>query len=180
MRHLGLIAMFAAITCALGLTPMILLPVLGITISLQTLGMLLAGGIIGSKRGALAMCVVILLVAINMPVLTGGQGGFHKLIGPTAGFIWSWPLGAFLVGKLIEKWWKKLTYLKALVACSLGSVSIYLLGHTWFVYLIGIPWRTALWSWTLYLPGDIIKSLVAAFLIITIKKAYPLITVRLS
>jgi biotin transport system substrate-specific component len=157
---------------------LILLPVLGITISIQTVGMLLAGGIIGSRRGALAMGVVILLVALGLPVLTGAQGGLHKLVGPTAGFIWSWPLGAFLVGALIQRWWSKLTYIKAFIACLIGSISIYLLGHTWFVWMSKIPVATAYWSWTLYLPGDIVKSLVAAFLIVTVKRAYPLITTK--
>ncbi|MCL1907673.1 MAG: biotin transporter BioY [Propionibacteriaceae bacterium] len=178
MRNLGLIAIFAALTCFLGLTPMILLPIIAITISVQTLGMLLAGGIIGAKRGALAMGVVILLVALGLPVLTGAQGGFHKLFGPTAGFIWSWPLGAFLVGLLIERWWEKLSFLRALVACILGSVSIYLLGHSWLAFTTGIPWDIAWWSWVLYLPGDLIKSLLAAFLIVTVKRAYPLLSPR--
>ena len=178
MRDLGLVALFAALMCALGFSPMFLLPLAGITVSIQTLAMLLAGGIIGSRRGALAMGVVILLVAIGLPVLTGAQGGIHKLIGPTAGFIWSWPLGAFLVGWLIERMWAKLTYVKALGACLLGSMSIYILGHSWLVFLTGIPLRTAVWSWTVYLPGDMAKSLVAAFLIVTVKKAYPLISPR--
>ncbi|MDR0488837.1 MAG: biotin transporter BioY [Propionibacteriaceae bacterium] len=174
-QDLGLIAMFAALTCVLGLAPVILLPLVGITFAVQTLGMLLAGGVIGAKRGALSMGLVIVLVAIGLPVLTGAQGGLHKLIGLTGGFIWSWPLGAFLVGVLIERWWSKLTHMKAFFACLVGSVSLYLLGHTWLAIYTQLPLHTALWSWVLYLPGDIAKSVVAAIVIMTVKRAYPLI-----
>ena len=179
-KDIALIALFAALTCALGLTPLIPLPFVTITFALQTLGMLLAGGIIGAKRGALAMLLVMALVAIGLPVLTGGQGGLGKFAGPTAGFIWSWPIGAFLVGLLIERWWVKLTFLKALVATLIGSVSLYVLGQTWLAVSISMPFSTAIWSWVAYLPGDVVKSVVAAGVIVTVKRAYPLITPRAS
>ena len=177
-KDIGLIAMFAALTCAMGLAPSILLPLVGITVAIQTLGMLLAGGILGAKRGALAMFLVIGLVAIGLPVLTGAQGGLHKLVGPTAGFIWTWPLGGFLVGLLIERWWEKLTYLKTFLACLLASVSLYVLGQTWLAISTQLPLSTAVWSWVFYLPADILKCVVAAFVIVTVKRAYPLINPR--
>ena len=177
-KDIALIALFAALTAALGFTPIIPLPFTTITFALQTLGMLLAGGIIGAKRGVLAMLLVLLLVALGLPVLTGGQGGLGKFVGPTAGFIWSWPIGAFLVGLLIEHWWAKLTFLKALVATLIGSVSLYPLGQTWLVIAGVFPARAGIWSWVVYLPGDIAKSIVAALVIVTVKKAYPLITPR--
>jgi biotin transport system substrate-specific component len=45
-------------------------------------------------------------------------------------------------------------------------------------FTTGIPWDIAWWSWVLYLPGDLIKSLLAAFLIVTVKRAYPLLSPR--
>ncbi|MCL2482974.1 MAG: biotin transporter BioY [Propionibacteriaceae bacterium] len=177
-KDLALIALFAALTAALGLTPLIPLPMLGVTFALQTLGMLLAGGVLGARRAAWSMLLLILLVAIGLPVLTGGQGGLGKLVGPTAGFIWSWPLGALLVGWLIEKWWATLSFTKALIATGLGSVALYILGQTWLAICLHIPVRTAIWSWVIYLPGDILKSILAAVVIVTVKRAYPLITAR--
>ena len=173
-KDLALVALFAALTCALGLTPIIPLPAIGVTFALQTLGMLLAGGVIGPRRGALAMLLVIVLVAIGLPVLTGGQGGLGKLIGPTAGFIWSWPLGSLVVGALVQHWWAKLNFLKAGLAAVLGSLALYPLGQAWLALTMGIPWRTAAWAWVAYLPGDIAKSACAAFVITVVKRAYPL------
>lgn len=175
-KDLALIALFAALTALMGMSPVIPLPVVGITISIQTLGMLLAGGVIGSKRGASSMLLIIVLVAVGLPVLTGAQGGFAKLIGPTAGFIWSWPIGAFVVGLLVERMWNKLNYLKALVATVAGSVSLYVLGQTWLAISTSMPFKTAWWSWVAYLPADLIKSVIAAGIIVAVKKAYPLIT----
>ena len=177
-RDLALIALFAALTAVLGLSPVIPLPVLGVTIALQTLGMLLAGGVIGARRGALAMLLVIALVAIGLPVLTGGQGGLGKLIGPTAGFIWSWPLGALVTGALTERWWSRLTRVRAGLAALAGSVTLYPLGQAWLAVQLHLDPGFAAWSWVLYVPGDIAKSVVAAIVVVAVKKAYPLITPR--
>ncbi|MDR2975216.1 MAG: biotin transporter BioY [Propionibacteriaceae bacterium] len=177
-KDIALIALFAALTCVLGLTPVIPLPVLGVTFSLQTLGMILAGVVLGAKRGALAMLLVIVLVAIGLPVLTGGQGGIAKLVGPTAGFVWSWPIGALIAGGLVERWWAHLNLAKALVAALLGSLSLYVLGQVWLAWSLHIPASVASWSWLVYVPGDLVKSIVAALVAVTVKKAYPLITAR--
>ena len=175
-KDLALVALFAALTAALGLSPVIPLPVIAVTFALQTLGVLLAGGIIGARRGALAMLLVIALVAIGLPVLTGGQGGIGKLIGPTAGFIWSWPASALLTGWLTERWWTRLNWPRAALAAGLGSVAMYPLGQTVVALWTGLPFNTAIWSWVLYLPGDLVKSAIAATVIVTVKRAYPLIT----
>ena len=179
-RDLALAALFAAFTCVLGLTPVIPLPVIGTTFALQTLGLLLAGGVLGARRGAIAMLLVIAVVAIGLPVLTGGQGGLAKLIGPTAGFIWSYPLGALVTGALVEAWWPKLTLPRAGLAALAGSVALYPLGQTWLALLLHIPAGLAWWTWVMYLPGDLAKSVVAGLVIVTVKRAYPLITPRRS
>jgi biotin transport system substrate-specific component len=88
------IALFAALTAALGLFPPLTLPVIGVPITAQSLGVMLAGSIIGSKRGALALALFLLLVAIGLPLLAGGRGGVGVFLGPGGGFLLAWPLGA--------------------------------------------------------------------------------------
>lgn len=177
-KDLALIALFAAFMCVLGLTPRVTLPFVPAPFTLQTLGVLLAGGILGARRGALSIALFLVLVAIGLPVLVGGAGGAGMFIGPTGGFLWSYPLGAFVTGFLVERFWDKLNFVTALVATLAGSVSLYPIGHTWLAVVAGIPFETALWSWVAYLPGDIFKSVVAAIIIVAVKKAYPLITPR--
>ena len=179
-KDLALIALFCALMCVLGLAPRIQLPLLPAPFTTQTLGVMLAGGILGWKRGALSMALFVLLVAIGAPVLVGGLGGFGMLLGPTGGFIWGYPLGALVTGLLVEKWWTTLNSVKAFLASFIGgALAVYLLGQPW---LIAVSAKLTLaqgwWSWVVYLPGDLLKAIVAAAVIVTVKRAYPIISPR--
>ena len=78
-RDIVLVALFAAIIVVLGMLPPITLGFIPVPITAQSLGVMLAGCILGAKRGAGACLLVVLLVAIGLPVLSGGRGG---LAGP--------------------------------------------------------------------------------------------------
>ena len=69
-RDIVLVALFAAIIVVLGLLPPITLGFIPVPITAQTLGVMLAGCILGAKRGAAAVLLVLLLVAIGLPVLS--------------------------------------------------------------------------------------------------------------
>src|SRR5438067_8796539 len=79
------------------------LPFTPVPITLQTLGVLLTGAALGSRRGALAMLVYLAEGAAGLPVFAGGSGGLIHLLGFTAGYLWSYPIAAFVVGLLCEK-----------------------------------------------------------------------------
>ena len=178
-KDLALIALFCALICVLGLFPRIQLPLVPAPLTSQTIGIMLAGGILGAKRGFAAVALFVVLVALGLPVLVGGAGGLGAIAGPTGGFILAYPLGALVTGWLVEKWWSRLNLFTALVACIIGSMPVlYLIGHTWLAIAVHIPVRTALWSWVAYVPGDLVKAVVAAGVIVAVKKAYPLITPR--
>ncbi|WWH76667.1 biotin transporter BioY [Erwinia aphidicola] len=81
-RDIVYIALFAAITAALGLFPAFSLPVIAVPITAQTLGPMLAGAIAGAKRGALALVLFVLLVAIGLPLLAGGRGAWGFSLAP--------------------------------------------------------------------------------------------------
>lgn len=82
-RDIVFIALFAAIMAALAVFPPITLPVVGVPITAQSLGAMLAGGVLGATRGGLSMILFLLLVAIGLPLLPGGRGGFGVFLGPT-------------------------------------------------------------------------------------------------
>lgn len=92
-RDIVYIALFAAITAALGLFPAFSLPVIAVPITAQTLGPMLAGAIAGAKRGALALVLFVVLVAIGLPLLAGGRGGLGIFFGPSGASFWRgrWP-----------------------------------------------------------------------------------------
>ncbi|CAI9407001.1 biotin transporter BioY [Aestuariimicrobium sp. T2.26MG-19.2B] len=181
-KDLALIALFTALMCVLGLAPRIQLPLLPAPFTTQTLGVMLAGGILGWKRGTLSMLLFVLLVAIGAPVLVGGLGGFGMLLGPTGGFIWAYPLGALVTGLLVERWWIRLNAVSAFIACFVGgALAVYVIGQPWLIVASAkLTLAQGWWSWVVYLPGDILKAVVAALVIITVKRAYPLITPRVG
>ena len=101
-------AMFAAIVAVLGLMPPIPLPFIPVPITLQTMGVMLAGSFLGKRLGFLSMLLVVVIVLLGVPILSGGRGGMAVLAGPTGGFFIVWPFAAFLIGflggKILEKY----------------------------------------------------------------------------
>ena len=81
-RNTVYVAVFAAMIAAMGLVPPITLGVIPVPITLQTLGVMLAGAMLGPWRGSLASLVVIVLSVAGLPLLAGGRGGLGVLLGP--------------------------------------------------------------------------------------------------
>ena len=94
-RDIVLSALFTAIIIVLGFIPPVPIPLLPVPITAQSMGVMLAGCIIGAKRGAAAYALLVLLVAVGLPVLSGGRGGLNVLMGPTGGYIFGWIIGTF-------------------------------------------------------------------------------------
>ena len=102
-RNLTLVALFAALIAALGLIPQLTLA-FGVPITAQSLGVMLCGTVLGARRGALAVLLFVLLVALGLPLLAGGRGGLGVFASPTAGFVVGFPFAAFITGLIVENW----------------------------------------------------------------------------
>ena len=100
---LALIAVFAALIAVLGLIPKITLA-FGVPITAQSLGVMLCGTVLGARRGALAVGLFLLLVALGLPLLAGGRGGLGVFASPTVGFLVGFPVAAFVTGWITERW----------------------------------------------------------------------------
>jgi biotin transport system substrate-specific component len=175
-RDIAYIALFAALIAALGLFPPMTVPVAGVPITAQSLGAMLAGSVLGARRGALAVLLFLGLVAIGMPLLAGGRGGLGVFAGPTAGFLAGWVLGAFTVGWLVERAWTRLTWpLAALINAVGGILVVYAVGVPWAAVVTGAPLLKVLAGSAIYIPGDLIKVAVASLVAITVRRSYPLI-----
>ncbi|MGW0485876.1 biotin transporter BioY [Nonomuraea sp. NPDC003214] len=167
------VAVFAALIAALGLVPGLNLfgPV---PITLQTLGVMLAGAILGSWRAALAIAVFILLVAAGLPLLAGGRGGLAVFTGPSVGFLLGWLPGAALIGWIVERGGRSPGIGRLLVASLAGGLGV--------VYLVGIPLWALVGGLTLgqaalltlgFVPGDVAKAVLTAFVARGTQRAYP-------
>lgn len=183
-RDIVLVALFAAIIVVLGLLPPLTLGFIPVPITAQSLGVMLAGCILGAKRGTAAVLLVLLLVAIGLPVLSGGRGGLAVFAGPTAGYIVGWAIGAFVCGLIAERFVKEeqgeLTQLLAFLAASIigGIAVVYLFGIPWLAYMSGKAFfETALAS-LVFLPGDLTKAFVAMLAGRAVLAGYPLLPQR--
>ncbi|MCT1903598.1 biotin transporter BioY [Oceanobacillus sojae] len=176
LRDMMFMSLFAAIMGVLAIFPPIPVPFIPVPIVAQTIGIMLAGGILGAKRGGLSILLFVFLVAVGAPLLTGGRGGLGVLIGPTGGYILSYPIAAWLIGYLIEKSIRSLTYWKIVLITTFGGVIVVnIIGVTYLSILSNLPWGPTAISALVFLPGDVLKALIASAVIIKLNRVYPLI-----
>ena len=100
MRRLIAVAGFVAlmVLCAQVAVPMVPVPM-----TLQTFAVLLAGAVLGGTWGAVAVLVYLALAALGLPVLSDGTGGWQRFAGPTAGYLFAFPVAAFIAGTLARR-----------------------------------------------------------------------------
>ena len=174
-RTVARVALFAALIAALGLIPQITLPFAGgVPITAQTLGVMLAGLILGPWRGALAILVFIAVVALGMPLLAGGRGGLGVFFGPTVGFLVGWPVAAVVIGLLYPALGRLGPMLAGSLACALGGIVVlYAFGIVGLAIVAEMSLLKALLAVLIFIPGDILKAIVAAFINREVRRARP-------
>ena len=162
-----LYALFAALTAVLSQIA-VPLPFTPVPVNLATLSVLLAGGILGAKGGAVSQTVYVLIGAVGVPVFSNFTGGFAKLAGPTGGYIAGYIAAAWLVGFLTSKRKKNLPNL--ILSMAAGILLCYMLGTAWFMILTK---NTLLQSLTLcvipFLIGDALKISAPGFFVWKLK-----------
>ena len=170
---LARVAVLAATVAVLGL-PGAFTVFGGVPITAQTLGVMLAGAILGPRLGALSVGVLLALVAAGLPLLAGGRGGAAVFVGPTAGYLAGWVAGAFVVGALVHLGGRKPVWWRTGPAMVVGGIVT--------VYAFGIPVQSAVTHLPLgdtvvaslvFLPGDAVKAVVATLVVSTLVRAYP-------
>lgn len=175
-QDLALVATFAALIAVLGMPGGIFVAGLAVPITLQTLGVALAGAVLGAKRGAAAVLLLLLLCLIGLPVLSGGRGGPSAFAGASVGYIVAWPLAAALIGFLVQARLPRPTFWWVLVACVAGSVIIHALGIPGMMFRGNLDFSAAVKADAVFLPGDVIKTIVAASIATTLHRANPALT----
>ena len=173
------IALFAALTAALSIVPPVNVPVINVPITAQTFGVMLAGGVLGARRGALSMILFLALVAVGLPFLSGGRGGAGVFMGASGGFLFGWVVAAFVIGYMVEKSWEKLNFVTAMTSSVVGGIVVlYAIGIPWIAVVAGISIDKAALSAIAYIPGDLVKAGLASIIMVQVKRAYPLISVK--
>lgn len=175
--HLIYVSMFAAITGVLGLLPPIPLAFTPVPITMQTLGVMLAGSLLGPhfgpKYAALSQMLFLLLVMAGLPLLSGGRGGLGAFFTPSAGFLLGWVVGAYVIGYLCQRM-KKTTVLKMLLVNITGGIfAIYLIAVPIQAMIMQIPVSKAVILSLPFLPGDCLKVTAASLIAVKLYYAVP-------
>lgn len=173
-RDMTYIALFTAIIGTLGLFPPIPVGFIPVPITLQTFGIMLAGSVLGARRGFLSVFLFILILAAGAPLMSGGRGGLAVFASPSGGFVIGYPLGALCIGILTDRFCNRLRFWNTALFNVIGGIGIiYLFGIPFMAVAMGLPIWSAVLTNMVFLPGDLVKSLAAAYVSIKVRKFVP-------
>ena len=135
----------------------------------QTLGVLLAGGVLGSRRGAASQALYWLLGLIGLPFYSGGAHGWTVASGATFGYFVGFVVAAGTIGYLAERRLDR-NLASSVAGMALGSVLIYGFGAAWLAHSLGVPVATGdvnalSLGVTPFLIGDLLKLTIAGALL---------------
>lgn len=157
------VALMAAVTAV---AAQITIPIPPIPFTFQVLAVTLTGLLLGPRNGALAMAVYLLVGAVGVPVFAGFKGGPGVLLGPTGGYLLSYPLAVAIAG-LAASAAANAPRRRALVtsfACGCAALFvIYAVGAAWLSAVANLPVAVAVAQGVLpFVPFDLVKVALAA------------------
>lgn len=160
-------ALMCALCCVLS---QVQLPLPPVPVSLSLLAVHLCGALLPPRYSAAALLAYLLLGAAGLPVFAGFLSGPSALFGPTGGYLFGYILCAATEGFLLDR--LSFTRRSLFLAAALGTLACYVPGTIWFMALTGTPLWSALASCVLvFIPGDILKILLAVSLSMRLHKA---------
>ena len=179
-RSLSYIALFAAVIAVFGLIPKIDLP-FGVPITLQSLGIMLVGCLLGPKRAFYTVGLFLVALALGLPLLSGGRGGVAVFVAPSAGFLLGWLLGAVVCGVSMRQFMKRMPDAKGkglLIAAFLSSliggiVVMYFFGILGLMLAAHLSATQATLAVLAFVPGDLVKCAVCAILVQSVVRGMP-------
>jgi biotin transport system substrate-specific component len=163
---------FAAFIAVLGLFPGLYVGGAAVPIVLQNAGPLLAGSILGPRRGAASVLLFLALVAIGLPLLSGGRGGIAPFAGPTGGFLLGWIASAVVVGLIVQRALPRPGLPVLLLANVAGVVVDYVIGIPFWAAFTGDLGAAAVQS-LVFLPGDAVKLVLVSLIAVAVHRAIP-------
>ncbi|WP_433753338.1 biotin transporter BioY [Paenibacillus amylolyticus] len=164
----AILVLFGYISIPIGFSP--------VPITLQTLAVMLAGGLLGPLYGFLSIALVVVLTALGFPLLHG-TGGLAVLLGPTGGYVVIWPLSALLIGLFLSK--VRIQGFKGFIFAFIiielfGSLLNYVSGVPWlaYAYKMSLP-EAMIQGFYPYIIGDVIKAVFATIIIAPVRMVFP-------
>ncbi|MDO4682611.1 MAG: biotin transporter BioY, partial [Lautropia sp.] len=150
----------------------------GVPITAQSLGVMLAGCLLGARRGFQAVALFLAAVAVGLPLLAGGRGGLGPFTAPSAGYLFGYAAAAFVIGLIMASLPRAQsairTALNAFIASVLGGILfLHAAGIAGLMLLAKMPFSEALKLDLAFVPGDLIKCVLCAIVVHTVARALP-------
>jgi biotin transport system substrate-specific component len=137
------------------------MPLTPVPLTVQNMGVLLVGMMLGSRRGFAALALYLAEGVVGLPVFNPtGPGGIAQLLGPTGGFLMVYPFVAFLAGYVFERGTK--SFLRAAVAGLLAEILLFAGGLTWLYIFTHSLAKAAYLGLYWFLAAEVIKVMLAA------------------
>lgn len=161
----------ATVLLALCAHVVIPLPWTPVPITGQTFGVLLVGVLLGARRGGLALVLYLLEGAAGLPVFQPlGLAGAARFLGPTAGYLVSYPVAAFVTGWMVERGTElaaaraeksRLSAVALIGGLISGDAIIFASGCLWLAVGLGFGSTLVLQQGVLpFVPGEVVKILL--------------------
>ncbi|MDF9714872.1 biotin transporter BioY [Nocardioides sp. ChNu-153] len=171
---IALVAGFAALIAICAILPAIKLagPV---PITLQTFGVLLAGAVLGARRGFLAVLLYVAAGAVGLPVFSGGASGLGVIVGPSGGYLLGFALAAGLCGFIVERLPRRAVAAPGYFAAGLFSSAVFIhtLGMAGLVVNADLTWAAAFDVDKVFWIGDVLKNVAMAVVAFSVHRAFP-------
>ena len=144
----------------------------GVPMTMQTFAITLAAVVLGAKLSTVSSVIYLLLGAVGVPVLANFSGGFDKFIGPTGGFLISFPLMAFIIGWSTDhRHAFRGAYVIALIVVTIAN---YVVGTAMFCVLMNSSIAAGVTACVLpFIPTAVIKAVLATVIGFLVRKRIP-------
>jgi biotin transport system substrate-specific component len=137
------------------------LPFTPVPLTLANFAVLLIGLTLGSRRGFAAAALYLAWGAVGLPVFSGvGPGGLAQMFGPTAGYLWAYPIVAFVAGWIAER--GPFGFARNVMAAAIAEVVLFAGGLSWLAIMTHSWQRAAFFGLYPFLVAELLKVTVAA------------------
>ena len=152
-------------TAVLAIASQLAVPMPPVPMTMQTLAVTLIGALYGWRLATVTILAWPLEAALGLPVLANGKGGLAPFMGPTAGYLFAFPIVGALVGWLVQRGWNGARPGLAFVAMLVGNGLCLVLGALWLSTLIGVE-KAIIAGVVPFLIGGVLKSALGAAILV--------------
>lgn len=147
------------------------LPFTPVPLTLANFGVLLVGLTLGSRRGFAAAALYLGWGAMGLPVFaSSGPGSIAQMLGPTGGYLWAYPVVAFLAGWIAERGQESFT--RNLLASVSAEVVLFAAGISWLAIMTHSWRQAAFFGLYPFLFAEVSKVMVAAAAALRLRRSF--------